>query len=301
MNIHAIEVSDSADINDGAMLSRRALVGTLATLPAFGLANSSKAQEKYKGLADEVFRQAQRASDLTNKIGWQSLMSNVDIATEIVRQDLNSRGRTLLLAEKSGFFEESGNANAWIAALPKLAPSNFPLQFDGKTVEGLQKVVAGIRVERLELAPSPRLVAPMAVASLVSPALPSKKPEEVRDSDIRVVMDIILQTLGISVGEANLLTSLVESDAKLKTDVIEVIKAISSRDWSEVIRTSEKVFQLIVATLFAKNVAPVLATSKRKLMFALTLRCVPIAGWIYLCLPFVVSVKHNYSRFSFAK
>lgn len=120
-----------------------------------------------------------------------------------------------------------------------------------------------------------------------------KKPE----SDLIVVVDILLETLGIAVGTRDLSVALIESDPRIKDMVERVVAEVSTQDWEKVASTLEALLRLIITAEIWRRVAILVGG---RIAINLSLRCVPVVGWLYTTAIFLISVKKNYRRFSFA-
>jgi hypothetical protein len=135
-----------------------------------------------------------------------------------------------------------------------------------------------------------------AVAEIQPIGIPVIEPLEKKttDTDLEVVLDIALQTLGIF--EAKTLVEELLKDKDISTLLHQSVPELKEEEWTKLLEVGEKIFKLVIAHNFVRAYA---ARIGRKFAFRLALRCVPIAGWVYLGAAFVIALKVNYKRFSF--
>jgi hypothetical protein len=110
-----------------------------------------------------------------------------------------------------------------------------------------------------------------------------------------VILDIALQTMGIFEGKD--LSDQLLKDKGIRSILEKIAPSVNEKDWKTIISLSEQLFELVIGSELFKALAPRLL---RRFAFRLTLRCVPIVGWTYTMAAFVVAVRANYHRFSFA-
>ena len=115
-------------------------------------------------------------------------------------------------------------------------------------------------------------------------------------NNLRVLVDIVFETLGILTGNTNLLLATLDETPQLKTKLEELLAVVSTKEWREVFPIAESLFKLIIAGEIWKRASTSL---KKRLSFGLALRCVPIVGWFYISAALIISIKKNYLRFSF--
>jgi hypothetical protein len=207
-----------------------------------------------------------------------------------LQQDYLARSATLDIANLTNVFEEIGQVEKYVFSLPGNIVVPPDMVFDEAYVSSMFAIASQIEEDGLPIAPSAQEVAADEIAVI--------PPQEVaEDSDLRVVVDILLETIGISVGDTSLIVSAIESDERLRQSVNDLLSQISSKDWQEVIATAEVVFKLLVGSRVWQRIKEI---GGRKLSWRLGLKAVPVVGWIYCGAAFVVAVKLNYNRFSFA-
>lgn len=205
--------------------------------------------------------------------------------------DYNSRFKTLSEAGSSGVFANAESAISYVRALPKILPAAVLLKFDAATTNSQIFVIKELTRLSLPIVPPAESVAPAIV-----PSVPDQS--TTRDTDLRVISDIFLETLGIMLGENALTVAFIESDEKLKQTFAEMLDKVASKDWKDVAELAEVAFKLFVGGTVWKTVTEKMA---KKVTFGLALRCVPVVGWIYCAAALIVSIKTNYQHFSFAK
>jgi hypothetical protein len=119
--------------------------------------------------------------------------------------------------------------------------------------------------------------------------------EKNEDTDFTVILDIALQTIGIVDGRELVDEALKDKDVSGLLQI--VIPSIKSGDWQKLVELSERLFKLLIAAKFFENYAKKVG---KRVAFRLGLRCVPILGWVYVVGAFILALKANYHRFSFA-
>lgn len=205
--------------------------------------------------------------------------------------DYNSRFKTLSEAGSSGVFANAESAISYVRALPRIVPREVLLKFDAATTNSQIFVINELTRLSLPIVPQAESVAPAIV-----PSVPDQS--TTKDTDLRVIGDIFLETLGIMLGENALSVAFIESDERLKQTFIEMLDKVASKDWTGVAELAEVAFKLFVGGTVWKAITEKMA---KKVTFGLALRCVPVVGWIYCAAALIISIKKNYHRFSFAK
>lgn len=135
------------------------------------------------------------------------------------------------------------------------------------------------------LVPASRDILPIGIAA----ADPVEKKSE--DTDLGVILDIALQTIGIFDGKQ--LGEEIIKDPDCLGVLKEIAPSIQKSDWQKILHVAERLFQLLIAHGFLKIYGA-------RLAFRLSVRCVPILGWAYVIAAFIIALKANYHRFSFA-
>jgi len=178
--------------------------------------------------------------------------------------------------------------------IPNILPKEFPLTYDITAQDSQIAVINALVKQSLPIVPK--------AESVTRVNIPSILPQNgTIDTDIIVLGDIFLETLGISFGDESLIISFIESDERIESFLKEILEKVSTKNWKDVVKIGENLFDIAVKLIIGGNFLKKFSdTAIRKLTFGLALRCVPILGWLYLAFSFVVSIKKNYSRFSFA-
>lgn len=211
-------------------------------------------------------------------------------STKFLDLEFFARRNALVVANKSEVFKSSESAKEYVRNIPSILPANFPVAYDKDRIETQIAVIDLIVEKSLPIAPSPSSITPAEI-----PSLPPAKAN--KDSDLVVVVDIFLETIGLSVGVRSIVLSAIESDTRLKGYFDMLLGSITTKNWNEVINIGEKIFQLFMGANILSKMPEVFTV---RFSFRLGLRAVPIVGWFYLGACFVVALKSNYHRFSFA-
>jgi hypothetical protein len=277
----------SIDANTTHLINRRKVLGAGTYLLAFA-ARPLWAQDadRYSRFT-LLFSNAREVLDLTVALE----LSNVEGAMiKYLEQDYYSRRNTLSVARQTEILSNVESATRYVRSIPRILPSDSPFKFDTLTQDSQIEVIKTLSDYKLPIVPPPNLVTPQSI--------PSLEPGKVApNEDLYVLIDIILETLGLSLGKDNLIMAAINSDPDIKRLLDDLLKKVTSKQWSEVAPIIEGIFKSILAKKILARLSEVLA---RKVAFNLGLRAVPVVGWIYLCAAFIISVKKNYHRFSFA-
>lgn len=248
--------------------------------------------------SDEDFDVLQGAFDAAMEL--RAFAINSEFAAEFdggdnlvtfLSRDYIARTITLEVANKTSVFGDIESLQGYVFRIPERISGISGLGFDEPYLSSMIAVAAQLQQDELPIAPQPFEVVPAEI-----PALPPADTSE--DTDLKVVVDILLETLGISVREVNLFVSVIESDEDLRQTFEDLLAQITTKDWDEVVKLAEIAFKGLVATEIWSRLRQ---TAGRKLTWRLGLRAVPVVGWLYCGAAFLVSVKINYSRFSFAQ
>ena len=137
----------------------------------------------------------------------------------------------------------------------------------------------------VSLVPDSRDIVPIGIA-VVDPLQ-----DKSQDTDLSVILDIARQTIGIFDGKQ--LGDEILKDPDCLAALKEIAPSVQKSDWEKILHLAERFFQLLMAHGFLKIYGA-------RLAFRLSVRCVPILGWAYVVAAFVIAVKANYHRFSFA-
>ncbi len=214
--------------------------------------------------------------------------SEGNLLASFLTVDIASRVETLALANEMQLFLKMEGVSDYIYSIPQFFDNAPTFGFDEGYLRSMETVAIQISSDGLPIAPASNQVSWEVISASAPP----------EDSDFKVVVDILLETLGISVGDVSLIVSAIESDEELKSTIDELIAAITTKDWEEVVGLAEIVFKLLVGSAAWQRIKEI---GGRKLSWRLGLRAVPIVGWLYCGAAFVVSIKINYPRFSFAR
>lgn len=217
-----------------------------------------------------------------------------DLIPKYVDWDFRSRIDTLRAAGDSDAFTNSESAVSYVRAIPSLLPGNSFIKFDSATTASQIFVIEELNRLSLPIIPPVEAVSPAII-----PSAPDHSAS--RDSDVKVLIDIFLETCGIYIGREEISVSLIEGDEKLNQTFLELMDKVSTKDWKDVAGLAEAAFKLFVGGKIWKELASRLEKKAVKnITFGLAVRCVPVVGWIYLVAALLVSIKKNYYRFSFA-
>lgn len=243
---------------------------------------------------DSRFISMQKAFEISRQVREFAVNANLEEIDSVIYQFIDfetaSRKETLAIMEGLGFFQTVETAKQYVASISEVLPSDFPVNYDEQVIASIDVVIDEIASQGLPLAPDPADVVPLPVVSV-----PPEEPTV--DNDFVVIVDIILETLGISVGGDSLAVQIIDSSPEIKSAVEKLLTAASSKDWEGVAELAEEIFKLFVSSRVG---AVILKEGARKLSFRLALRAVPGVGWIYCAAAFLISLKKNYKRFSFA-
>lgn len=204
--------------------------------------------------------------------------------------DYVERRSALNLARKSEIFTNTTSAFNYVDRIPAIVPPGFPFDLGPAALESQKGVIALVAQSNLPLAPELRDLAPEIIAT-------TPPTERRTDANVIIVCDILLETLGISIGETSLIEEIIASSPQLKEKADALVKSISSKEWTSVLLLGEEAFRLFVAGSIWDKIRKQMG---RKIAFGLALRCVPLVGWAYVGVAFLFSVKKNYHRFFFA-
>lgn len=186
----------------------------------------------------------------------------------------------------------ASDMQSYLDQLPQLMSSAGADEFDDDALNAVTVIVEALENENLPIIPVADSIEPMTIPSIL--------PEEnVADSDIRVVGDIILEGLGV--GEPGLLTSIIQSNPEVEEAFSNLVAKISSREWEVVAELLDDILKGSVVRSIIQQIFDKLSRrAKRRFLYALALRAVPFVGWLYTTASFIIAFKSNYHRFSFA-
>lgn len=155
----------------------------------------------------------------------------------------------------------------------------------------MNSVAQTIASAGLPLAPVPEHAVPLPVSSVPPPDEPST------ETDLIIVVDILLETLGIVGGNQSIAQAIINEDEALSRAIADLLDSVTTHDWESVASSAETFFKLFVGSAIWSRIKE---QGVRRISFRLGLRAIPGIGWLYCVASFLISVKNNYSRFSFA-
>ena len=121
---------------------------------------------------------------------------------------------------------------------------------------------------------------------------PENKSEE---TDFGVILEIALETMGIFEGKD--LADKLLGDKDMSAILKEIAPSLKAKDWKNRLALAEKMFIAILASsafkIFVEKIS-------KHVAFRFALRCLPIVGWTYVAACFLIALKANYRKFSFA-
>lgn len=221
--------------------------------------------------------------------GTQS--SQLDVV-RYVSIDYISRRRLVTAAKEFKIASNQQSARAFVDGISNAASPYFPeYYFNKDTFESQLRVIDEITKRDLPILPDIESVQPIGVPSIEPSG--SKKSTT---TDLLVIATIAFETIGITL-EEGAVTALIEENPEFKAELDQALKYAINSDWKNLAKVSENAFKFLVSSKIGVKLS---ASTAKKLSFKLALRCVPIAGWIYVAASFVVAVMRNYHRFSFA-
>jgi len=207
-----------------------------------------------------------------------------------VTQDFYSRQSTVYEAINSKLFDNANSAKLYLRSIIGSSNPGIPAEFFSENAISSQ-------IQAVDFVVSANLPLVPAVADIQPIGIPTIEPLEKRtdDTDLGVALDIALQTLGIFEGKT-LVDELLKDD-DISKQLHQLVSRLKEKEWTKLLELAEKVFQVALASSAVKAYAEKVG---RRIAFKLTLRCIPVAGWAYLGASFLIALKANYRRFSFA-
>lgn len=205
-----------------------------------------------------------------------------------IEQDYYARKYTVLAAEQTSNFRNAAIAESYITTEIKNNSIRFQFSTESQAVSSQVEAINFVVKNGAPIVPALSDIHPIGI--------PSIAPVENKnaDTDLGVALDIALQTIGIFEGKT--LVDELLRDEDVSNGLSALIPAIKSKDWAKILEFSEKLFRIVVASKFFLQYAE---KAGAKIAFKLSVRCVPIVGWLYMAASFLVAVKENYNRFSF--
>jgi hypothetical protein len=278
------------------ILSRRnalRLGAVLLVTPLAGL----RAQD-FSGYTKEWFSSAVKTFEAANTVltkGDPRALPDVDALMQYLATDFRGRVSSFELARKSGIFVNQDTATSYVRSISKMPLPNLPFAFDQRSEESQIQIIQLCAQLAVPIAPEATSVVPAAIPSI--PPAEKKTPE----TDLQVIGDILLETLGIVAGTEGLMDELLRGDPEIKKILDDLVKAVSTKDWKTVAKIGEQFFKLLVASKIWVAVKQKLgAQLLKRSVFRVALAGVPLVGWAYVVAALLVAIRANYHRFSFA-
>jgi hypothetical protein len=210
-------------------------------------------------------------------------------APKFVIESFNLRRQSVIDATGSGVFTEVNKAIADLKSSVKSTVGNGYVLTEDR-INSQITAINFIASQGVQLLPDTRDILPIGIPV----ADPLK--ENNANSDVTVILDIALQTMGIVEDKEKLIDEAMK-DSDVQAFLQSAVPAIQSGDWQKVVELGERIFKVIITAQFVRNYAEKVG---QRVAFRLGLRCVPVLGWILLAAAFIVALKANYHRFSFA-
>lgn len=155
-------------------------------------------------------------------------------------------------------------------------------------VETQKLAIAALAERKLPTVPKGDEIGPAQLA-VIPPLEAGQSP----DSDFIVMVDIMLQTLGILNTGSSPSVEYIQNDPALLKHVETLIALVSTRNWTEAVVAAERLLAAGIAHAIAGGIG-------RFVTWGLALRLVPAVGTIYLAAALIVSIKINWHRFSWS-
>lgn len=208
---------------------------------------------------------------------------------EYLMTDYSARRNTLSWASHSTTFSSAESAIAYVRKIKSVLPDKYPVVFDASVQESQILVIQALEKRNLPIAPVPSDVIPFGIPTIIPDVATA-------DSDVKVLGDIVFETLGIAVGGNSILKEFFEGDKGAQELFSELLNKVITKKWDEAVPIIENLFKLFIGGSTFRKLGEVVV---RKVTFRMALGCVPIVGWVYFSAAALVSIKKNYHRFSF--
>jgi hypothetical protein len=229
------------------------------------------------------------AQDLQRSVVDMPLDGVDQFAPKFVIEGFNLRRKSVADAAGSGVFTDVNKAVTDLnSSVGYNIGSGYILTED--RINSQIAVINFVASQGIQLLPDARDILPIGIP--VADPLKQKN----SDSDFSVILDIALQTMGIVEDKEKLIDEAMK-DSDVQAFLQSAVPAIQSGDWQKLVELGERIFNLIIAAQFFRNYAEKIG---RRVAFRLGLRCVPLLGWIFVAAAFIMALKANYHRFSFA-
>ena len=121
-----------------------------------------------------------------------------------------------------------------------------------------------------------------------------------------ILVDIILETLGIALVERDLIQQFFENEQRAKEIIDGIVMRITTKQWTEVVELFDALLALLMSAEFLARLGRYLNESvganraaflMGRIAKNLVVRLVPFVGWVYLGISFAISVRKNFDRF----
>ena len=127
---------------------------------------------------------------------------------------------------------------------------------------------------------------------------------DTRENPLEVLVDIFFDALGVAV-DSNLFKEFLEQDQDARIYFDNLASSISSREWTKMADLVDALLHWLVVGGGVRNLFNFLRLQEmapegfiRRIGWRISLRFVPIVGWLYLGAAIVLAIKANLHRFS---
>ena len=262
----------------GIEVSRRTMITSSLTFPvgAALAARFASAQEPASP-AVPVW-----TSDAQNEVAELTAMV-INADTPLIGDDLTRyvlldwRSRRALASERSSVDSDSLTASAHWAALSDFAPEHD-----------------------LALVALPEQIVPE------SPVVLPPVGQRVNAEPLWIViLDILIDTLDLGINRELVLRA-TGDDEQFRKLLEKVAGYATDHDWDRIKSIADLLFDYVFSGAFGNRIRQAIVEEigedaalriPRKAVFSTILRCVPVVGWVYLALCFVVAIRQNVHRF----
>lgn len=125
-----------------------------------------------------------------------------------------------------------------------------------------------------------------------------------RTSPATILADIVFDALGVTV-DGRIFMQFLENEPHVRDKFNNLITAISTQKWSEMANMVDELLRWLIVGGGIRNIVEFLKTKEistngfiHRIGWRISLRFVPIVGWIYLGIAIVLAIKANLHRFS---
>lgn len=203
--------------------------------------------------------------------------------------DLEGRRKALIAA--FDIIKDREIAIEFVESLPTAVSPALRSHYDPESIQIQLDIIGMLSEFELPIIPDYRSAAPVDLPTVVPSA---------DDTDIIVLMDILLETIGIVGSKKSLIVEAMNSDERIKDALNNALGTVSTKSWEDIAPSLENLFKATwVVIKSADSTVP--DSVKRSVAFKMAIRCVPFLGHAYLIGCLVMAIRANYHRFSFAK